>query len=71
VCVCVLREREREKERERERESESEREREREREKERESTYGRMLASVCIACKSCFQYKHMLYIHNIRGIFLS
>jgi hypothetical protein len=28
-------------------------------------TYGRMLASFCIACKSCFHYKDMLYIYRI------
>ncbi len=31
---------------------------------------GRMLASVCIACISCFQDKHIIYIHNIRVIIL-
>ena len=26
------------------------------------------LASVCIACMSCFQYKQIIFVHNIRII---
>ncbi len=33
-------------------------------------TYGRMLASVFIAWMSCFQFKQIIYIHNIRGMVL-
>jgi hypothetical protein len=33
-------------------------------------TYGLMIASFCIACKSCFQYEQKIYIRNIRVIIL-